>query len=117
VCLFTSSVGVHLIHAKQPRAKRYVFVASVELTQVDSSAGLKEKTTDLSLFGCHVATQNPWPTGTTVRIRISHGGASFAALGTVAHTQPGAGMGILFTRIGPNDQVILDRWIAGVRDH
>jgi hypothetical protein len=107
----------HLIHAKQPRAKRYSFVAPVELTQVDSPALLKEKTTDLSLFGCHVATQNPWPTGTKVRVRISHGGASLAALGTVAHVQPGTGMGIVFTRIGPNEQILLDRWIAGLRDH
>lgn len=116
MCLFTSSVGVHLIHAKQPRAKRYSFVAPVELTHVESSALLREKTTDLSLFGCHIAAQNPWPTGTKVRIRISHGGVWFAALGTVAHVQSGAGMGIVFTRIGPNEQVLLDRWIAGLRD-
>jgi len=83
---------------------------------VDADFQLKEKTTDLSLFGCHVATHNPWVTGTKVRIRISHNGASFSAVGTVAHVQPGVGMGILFTRIGPNEQMILDKWIAGLRD-
>lgn len=88
----------------------------MELTQVDCDIHLKEKTTDLSLFGCHVTTHNPWPTGTKISIRISYNGASFSALGTVAHVQPGAGMGILFTRIGPNEQTILDSWIAGLRD-
>jgi hypothetical protein len=105
-----------LIHVKQPRAKRYTFVASVELTQVDSDFHLKEKTTDLILLGCHVRTQSAWPTGTKIRIRISHNGAFFATLGTVAHVQPGVGMGILFTRIGPNEQTILDGWLAGLRD-
>lgn len=83
---------------------------------MDSDFTLKEKTTDLSLFGCHVATQRPWLAGTKIRIRISHNGSSFAAVGTVAHVQPGVGMGILFTRIGPNEQTILDGWIAGLRD-
>lgn len=83
---------------------------------MDSDFTLKEKTADLSLFGCHITTQNPWPTGTKIRVRISHNGASFAALGTVAHVQPGAGMGILFTRIGPNEQTVLDSWIAVLRD-
>ena len=105
-----------MIHAKQPRAKRYAFVAGAELIEVDSTAQLKEKITDLSLFGCHVATKNPWQPGTRLRIRISHNGASFSALGTVAQVQPGLGMGILFTQIGPNEQTVLDSWIAALRD-
>jgi hypothetical protein len=78
---------------------------------------MKEKTSDLSLFGCHVTTRSPWAAGTKLRIRISHKGAAFAALGTVVHVQPGAGMGITFTRIGPNEQTLLDGWIAALRDH
>jgi hypothetical protein len=106
-----------LVQAKQPRARRYPFVAAVELTQVDSSSQMKEKTSDLSLFGCHVTTKTPWAIGTKIRVRISHKGAAFAALGTVVHVQPGAGMGILFTKIEPNEQTLLDSWIAGLRDH
>ncbi|HTZ74432.1 MAG TPA: PilZ domain-containing protein [Candidatus Aquilonibacter sp.] len=106
-----------MVQPKHPRARRYPFVAAVELTAVESTGQLKEKTTDLSLYGCHVATKTPWAAGTKVRIRISHMGASFAALATVAHTQPGIGMGIAFTRIGPNEQALLDSWIAALRDH
>jgi PilZ domain len=105
-----------VIHTRQPRAKRYAFVAAVELTQVESSGQMREKTSDLSLFGCHVITATPWPIGTKVRVRISHKGAAFAATGNVAHVQPGAGMGILFTRIGPAEQTVLDRWLADLRD-
>lgn len=91
-------------------------MAAAELTQLESPSQLKEKTTDLSLFGCHISTRTPWPVGTKVNIRIAHNGDTFAALGSVAHVQSGSGMGILFTRIEPNKQAMLDKWIAELRD-
>lgn len=91
-------------------------MAAAELTQLESTSQLKEKTTDLSLFGCHIGTHAPWPVGTKVNIRIAHKGDTFTALGSVAHVQPGSGMGILFTRIEPNKQAMLDQWIAELRD-
>lgn len=91
-------------------------MAAAELTQLESPSQLKEKTTDLSLFGCHISTRTPWAVGTKVNIRIAHKGDTFAALGSVAHVQPGSGMGILFTRIEPNKQAMLDKWIAELRD-
>jgi PilZ domain len=106
-----------LIHPKQPRARRYAFVAAAEITMVDTALQIKEKTTDISLYGCHVNTKTPWTMGTKVRVRISHKGAAFSAIGTVAHVQEGAGMGILFTRIEPNQQTVLDKWLAELRDH
>jgi PilZ domain len=104
-----------LLHAKQPRAKRFQFVAMVEVTGLDSAIQLRDKTTDLSLFGCQIATVNPWPIGTKVRVRISHNGASFAALGAVARVEPGT-MGISFTGIGPKEEALLDKWLADLRD-
>jgi hypothetical protein len=84
---------------------------------VTSGAEVRERTADISVFGCHVKTANPWPVGTKVRIRIVHGGASFAALGTVAYGKANEGMGLAFGKIEPNQQLILDRWIAELRRH
>ncbi len=98
------------------RARRYSFHASVELTDLQSETQTKEQTSDLSLFGCHVATPNPLPPGTKVRIKISHRSESLDALGRVAFVRPNAGMGIFFTRIEPHDQLVLDKWIAELRD-
>jgi hypothetical protein len=105
-----------LITVKQPRARRFVFVADVDLTHLDTSEHIKGKTTDLSVFGCHVSTQYPFPEGTRVRVRIAHKGATFATLATVAHAKFGLGMGILFTRTDTDAQAILDSWLAGLRD-
>jgi hypothetical protein len=110
-------LSVRSAQPQHPRARRYSFIAAAELTQLESSAQLKDNTSDLSLFGCHIKTQEPWPQATKMRIRITHKGATFAALAIVAHVQPGAGMGIAFTKIAPNDQAVLDKWIAALRDN
>jgi hypothetical protein len=98
------------------RASRYSFVTSIELTDVRSETHITERTRDLSLFGCRVDTLRPFPQGTKVKIRIAHRSANFEALGRVAYVRPNAGMGIVFTSIEPNDQLVLEKWIAELRD-
>jgi PilZ domain len=97
------------------RARRYSFHASIELTELQSETLVREQTSDLSLFGCHVDTGKPLPPETKVRIKISHRSENFEALGRVVYSRQNAGMGILFTKIGPNDQSVLDKWIAELR--
>ena len=98
------------------RARRFSFHASIELTDLQSEAQTKEQTSDLSLFGCHVETLEPLPAETKVRIKISYRSENFDALGKVVYTRHNEGMGILFTKIEPNDQLVLDKWIAEQRD-
>jgi hypothetical protein len=98
------------------RARRYSFHASVELTDLQSETQIREQTSDLSLFGCHVDTLKPLPPETKVRIKISHRSENFEALGKVTYARSNTGMGILFTRIEPHDQSVLDKWIAELRD-
>ncbi len=98
---------------RAPRARRYPFVASVDLTDLESEVTLQERVTDLSLYGCRVvarvAAQKAFPAGTRVRIRITHGGV-FAAIAMVAYSW-GDDLGIIFTQVEPNDQAILEKWI------
>jgi hypothetical protein len=98
------------------RASRYTFAARIELTDVRSETHITERTRDLSLFGCRVDTLKPFPQGTKVKITIAHRSANFEALGRVAYVRPNAGMGIVFTSIDPNDQLVLEKWIAELRD-
>jgi hypothetical protein len=98
------------------RAHRYSFVAMIEVTDLQSETQLKAQTSDLSLFGCHVNTPKPWPAGTKVRIRITHGGVVFATFGWVANARPDEGMGISFTSIEEKDQGTLEKWIAERRE-
>jgi len=98
------------------RARRYAFHASIELTDLESETQTKAQTSDLGLFGCRVDTLKPLPAGTKIRIKISHRSENFEALGKAVYSRQNAGMGIHFTNIEPNDQLVLDKWIAERRD-
>jgi hypothetical protein len=99
------------------RARRYPFAVHLELTDLDSETHLRERTTDLSLFGCGVATQDSFSIGAKVRIGITHKGSHFTALGRVIYVRPYREMGIAFTQIEENDQTTLEKWISELRDH
>ena len=105
------------MHTERPRARRYLFVATIELIDTQSEAKIQGRTSDQSLYGCRVETHKPFPTGAKVRIRIAHRSANFVALGRVSYTTSGGGMGIAFTQIEPNDQLILEKWVEELRDH
>jgi hypothetical protein len=98
------------------RARRYPFIAHVELTDLDSETHLAARTIDLSLFGCGVATRNSLPKGAKVRIRIAHKGRTFTALGRAVYVRPFREMGLEFTQIGDNDQGILEKWLSELLD-
>ena len=104
------------MQTEHSRARRFSFIANIELTDLQSETQTKEQTSDLSLFGCHVDTLRPLAPGTKVRIKILHRGEHFEALGKVAYARPNAGIGIVFSRIELNHQLVLDKWIAEPRD-
>lgn len=103
------------MHFDRHRAPRHSFVALIDLTDMQSEKHLAALTRDLSLFGCHVKTVTPFPVGTKVRLRISHAAANFMAIGKVAYSRPGSGMGIAFITIDPSSQLVLDVWLANLR--
>lgn len=86
------------------------------MTDVQSETQIVEQTCDLSLFGCGVATQKPLPAGARLLIRIQHGGVNFAAMGKVAHAGHGTRMGVVFTKIEPHQQLVLEKWVAELRE-
>jgi hypothetical protein len=100
---------------ERPRARRYPFAAAVDLLDMESEVEVREQTTNLSVFGCQVTAQKPWPANTKVRLRILHHGAIFVALGQIMNVRRNS-MGVVFTKIEQKDQAILEKWLAEVRD-
>lgn len=99
----------------RPRPRRYPLTAAIELTHLQSAARLRQVISDLSEFGCHVSTKHMWPVGSKVRVRIGQNEKAFSALARVVYDGPMLGMGLAFLSIAPNDQAVLDRWIAELR--
>jgi PilZ domain len=82
---------------------------------VRSERLLTARTANLSLFGCYVYATGPFPKGTKVSLKITHGGVTLAALGKVVHSKPKSGTGVAFTTIEPPSQAILEKWLASLR--
>jgi len=104
------------VHAERPRARRYAFVASVELVDLQSELQFQGRATDLSLYGCGVAASKSLPAGTKLRITITTKGRTFAAVGKIAYATADGEMGIVFARVEPSDQTLLEKWIGELRD-
>ena len=106
-----------LLRTERPRARRFLFVATAELTDLQSEANIHVRSSNLSLYGCRVQGHMFFPTGTKVRIRIAHSSANFMALGRVTYAKAEGEMGIVFTRIDSKDRLVLERWIEESRRH
>ena len=75
------------VQLERHRARRYLFQANIELTDVQSETQISGRTTYLSLFGCYVNTLIPLTPGTKIRIKIAHRSVNFRALGRVVYAQ------------------------------
>jgi hypothetical protein len=93
-------------------ASRYPFIAEAEVTEILSDTRLSAKTSDLSKAGCLLDMLNPSPEGTDLRIKISHEGTTFTALGRVIFVLPNMGMGVVFRSVAIDQLAILQGWIA-----
>ena len=104
------------MRVERPRAARYPFVASVKLTDLETGSQTQDTTWDLSVFGCQVMPGNSTRVGARVRVQIIYGGEAFEAQGRVTNLRSGMGAGIVFTKVEERYQLILDKWLAALRE-
>jgi len=95
---------------------RYAFTASIEVVAAEPSTRIKARVRDLSQRGCYVDADRPLALGTVADIRISKNMQSFGARARVVYTQPGKGMGLMFTAVESAQSQILDTWIVETRE-
>jgi len=100
--------------AQRNRALRRPFVAAIVITDLVSEQQMSARTSDLSLRGCFVSIPTPLNPGAKVRVAIVHAGARIIALGRVVSARA-EGMGIVFTKIEPSDQAVLELWMSDLR--
>ena len=94
-------------------AKRLPLILAVEVVEVDSGARLSARTSDVSRTGCYIDTLNPTPTGTIVRVKLSHENEDLDLLARIVYVSPRLGMGVRFDEsITPQQLSILERWLA-----
>jgi hypothetical protein len=94
------------------RSPRYVFFAHAEITDAASEATMNARTSELCRHGCYLDMMNPFPDGTPLRIRITHGGQALDATGRVAHSRPNVGMGFSFDQLGAHQEPVIEHWLS-----
>jgi len=99
------------IHERRKYA-RFPFTATVEAVEVKSQARIQGRTSDLSLGGCYMDTISSFPTGATVKIRLTMGARSFEAEAQVVYSLVNMGMGLKFTNADLEHLCLLDKWVA-----
>jgi hypothetical protein len=104
--------------ADRRNAPRYPMILVAEIRELHGDVKLSARTSDLSRTGCYVDTLNPFPQGSSVRIKLSRDDETFDALGKVMYVSQGLGMGIHFEESLPTKQLAtLERWLQWAAQH
>jgi hypothetical protein len=99
--------------ADRRNAARYPLIMAAEVTERDGSNSLHGRTSDVSHSGCYIDTLNPMPVASLILVQLRHGDNLFRAAARVMYVCPGLGMGVMFDKDTPQEQLtILDRWLA-----
>jgi len=94
------------------RGVRYPFTATAEITDLRSNTRVAGRSSDLGPGGCYIDILAPFTVGSPVRVRLERENKIFEAMATVGYAQQSFGMGLAFTEIKPEHQIVLQAWIA-----
>jgi hypothetical protein len=96
-------------------AIRHPFAADADLLDLESGACTEGTTSDLSMGGCFVCTNKPFPGKTRVRAILTRKNETVEALAIVRIVKPRVGMGLEFIDCDSTDHETLSRWIEQAR--
>jgi hypothetical protein len=98
------------------RSERYPFFASAELIEDKSDERITTRLSELGLYGCYLDMMNPFPTGTSVLIKITEGQATFEAHAAVVYSQVNMGMGVAFRDVEERHLKLLQKWMTDAQN-
>ncbi|HEY6945248.1 MAG TPA: PilZ domain-containing protein [Candidatus Acidoferrum sp.] len=93
------------------RTPRYPFNASVEMREGASQDKRTARVTGLSLNGCYVSTESPYPEGTSLLVKVFTPTEFYEGQATVIYEQEKLGMGLMFTETKPYYLMVLRKWL------
>lgn len=93
------------------RNPRYPFNASIEMREGTSQDKRTARVTGLSLNGCYVSTESPYPEGTPLNVKVFTETEFYEGQATVVYIQEKLGMGLMFTETRPFYLMVLRKWL------
>ncbi len=98
------------MYVVERRSPRFPFIASAQVVETRTKARLVARTSDISREGIYLDMLNPLPTGTRLKINVTHQNKQLDAVGLVVHSELNVGMGVQFEEIG--QRAVIDAWLA-----
>ena len=93
------------------RSPRYPFVGSIEMREGTSEDKRIARVKELSLNGCYVDAESPYPVGASLAIKLFTETEFFEAQASVVYSQPNQGMGLMFRETKPYYLMVLRKWL------
>src|ERR1700722_4761186 len=91
---------------------RYPFSALATISEPIIRTQYSARISDISLKGCFVESVDQLASSTVIVTRLERSGQTFQCWGRIAHVHVGHGSGISFFETPPDQQFILEGWIA-----
>ena len=94
------------------RTPRYIFFAAAELVEEKSDVRVASRLSELSLRGCYLDMMNPFPVGTSIRLKIwTDESTVFESSAKVIYSQPNIGAGVQFLDVEAKYLAVLEHWL------
>jgi PilZ domain len=93
------------------RSPRYPFVGSIEMREGTSQDKRTARVKELSINGCYVDMESPYPNGTALAVKVFTETEFFEAQASVIYSQPNQGMGLMFRDTKPYYLMVLRKWL------
>ena len=93
------------------RNPRYPFVGNIEMREGPSEDKRTARVKELSLNGCYVDMESPYPMGASLSIKLFTPTEFFEAEASVIYCQPDLGMGLMFRETKPYYLMVLRKWL------
>lgn len=93
------------------RTPRYPFAASVEMRHGTSEDKITAKVSRLSMNGCYVETEHPYPVGTALGVKVFTGTEFYEGQASVIYVEEKLGMGLMFRETKPFFLAVLRKWL------
>lgn len=93
------------------RNPRYPFIGSIEMREGTSEDKRTAHVKELSLNGCYVDIESPYPMGASLAIKLFTETEFFEAQASVIYSQSDHGMGLMFRETKPYYLMVLRKWL------
>ena len=103
------------VYTEKRRNPRFPFIAEAEIAEQGSSGKLLTRVSELSVNGCYIDEQNPFPSGTIVTLKIISESEIFDATAKVLYAHANLGMGLVFQDVSLRSGAVLRKWLLAAQ--